>query len=164
MGGAAAIDQGEGVAGGDAGVAEGVALAEAGVLDKPGGGKFDAGAGAEARGGPVGDGGGVQVEVAGEVLEILREDDGVLKEGAGAAGVGVVWSEEHAFRAADLADGVVHLERCGLLAGEARGKVGVGEVGPGIGREAEGDGGDDVAAASVVVEEAGAVGEAAGLV
>lgn len=164
IGGAPAIDQGQGVAGGDAGVAENVAFAEAGVFDQPGGGELDAGAAPEGTGGPVGDLGGVEVELAGEVFEVGRGEDGVLEEGAGAARVGIARGEEHAFGAADLADGMVDLDRCGLLAGEAFGKIGVGEVGRGVGGKAEDDGGDDVAAAGVGVEEAGAVGKAAGFV
>ncbi len=41
-GGVASIDEGEGVAGGDSGVAHGVALDEAGALEQPGGGQLDA--------------------------------------------------------------------------------------------------------------------------
>jgi len=39
-GGVVPVDQGEGVAGGDAGWAEAVALDEAGVLEEPGGGEL----------------------------------------------------------------------------------------------------------------------------
>ncbi len=161
MGGTATVDEGEGVAGGDAGVAEGEAFAEAGLLNEPAGGELGARAGGLAGGGPVGDQCGVEMKAAGDVFEVGRGDDGVLEKRAGGAGIGVSGDEEHALGAADLVDGVVDLERCGLLAGEVLCEVGVGEVGCGVTREAEGDGGDDVAAAGGGVKEAGSIGEAA---
>ncbi len=161
VGGFAAVDEGEGVAGGDASVAELEAFAEAGLLDEPGGGEFGGGAGGVVGGGPVWDRRGVEMEGAGDVFEVGGGDNWVLEEGAGGASVGVAGSEEHALGAADLADGMVDLDGCGLPAGEVAGEVGVGEVGRGATREAEGDGGDEVAAAGGGVEEAGAVGEAA---
>jgi len=149
---------------GDAGVPEREALGEAGSFDEPGGGELDSASRADAGCGPVRNLGGIERETAGEIVELPGEDDWILEEGAGAAGIGVTGNEEHALCAADLADGVVNLERRGLLAGEVLGEVGVGEVRPRFGREAKGDSGDDVAFPGLGVEEAGAVGKAAGLV
>jgi hypothetical protein len=159
VGGAAAVDQGEGVARGDAGLAEAVSLVEAGAFEQPGGGQL----GEAVRCGPVGDGGGFQVERGRDGGECFDGDDGVLEEGAGAAAVGVSFDQEHAFAAADLADGVVDVERRGggCARGEVLLQVGVAEVGRGGGVETEGDAGDDVAAAVGGVETAAAVAEGA---
>jgi len=107
--GLTSIDQGEGVAGGDAGWACAVALDEAGVLKEPGGGEFDLGFWIVrtvdvCR--PVGDFFGGEIGGGCDGRELGGGDYGVFEKGASAAGVGVSWVDDHTLGAADVADGV----------------------------------------------------------
>jgi len=94
-GGAAAVDDGEDVLGGEAGAAHGEAFAEAGEFDEPGSGELDHVAGGwEVRaGGKLGDLIGVTVGDGCEAGNFCSRHDGILEEGAGRARVGIVDGE-----------------------------------------------------------------------
>ena len=164
-GGVATVDEGKGVARGDAGLTvwlQGEALGEAGVFEQPGCGQLDA----FVPGRPVGDGGGIDAKGGGDVIEGRGWDNGIFEERSGAAAVLLAGNEQHAFAVADLANGVVDIGgrgrvACGDLRGEVTDKVGVGEVRRGVLVEAEGDLGDDVAVTVGRVEDAVAIAEAA---
>ena len=136
-----AVDEGEGVAGGDSYGAEREAFGEAGALDEPGCRELYF----PRRSWPVGDFG----EFGGDAGQGGGRDDGVFEEGAGGAGVGggVGGVDEHAFAVADLADGVVDVQRRRVGAAEGD-EVRIGEVGLGGGVEGKVDSGDDVSVAA----------------
>ena len=157
--GAFARDQRKAVAGRDADRAEAETLAEAGALQQPGGGELDA-VGASR---PVRCGIGGKREGLCDAVKGCLWNDGVLEKRAGAAAVGIAGGKNHALGPADLADGA------GDLAGGRRGvraempkQIRIGETRTGAKVEAEGDGGDDVAAGLDGVEQASAVAELAG--
>lgn len=153
------------MAGGDAGASEDEAAGEAGALKKPGSGYLDV---TLRRGRPPRDALQVELELGGDAVKGGCGDDWILKEGAGAGAVGVSFDQEHALGTTDLADSVVDLEGRGWITGEPVGEVagdiGIRQIGAGSGREPEGNGRNDVAATLRAVEDAGAVGEAAGVV
>ncbi len=113
--GFAAIHEGQRVAGGDGGVAEGVAFGQAGLLNEPG--SRDLYGGGEFRcktDGIVG-------RLFGGGSSDLREpgfgDDGVFEEAARAAAIGIAFDEKHAFALANVSDESDDLLQRGLGAG-----------------------------------------------
>ena len=161
--------------------AESVALGKAGALDEPSGGELGLGGGSPLRDGAAGVGGfgmggdgpvldllNADAEMVRDAIEGGQRDYGILEEGSGGAEVaaggvdGVLGQEQHAFRAADAADGAVDLERAGAgFAFKEAQEVGVLEVRFVVDGEGEVHARDEEAAALGGVEDAGAVGEAA---
>jgi hypothetical protein len=93
-------------------------------------------------------------------------DDGIFEKRSGAADVGVrdlfLRVDEHALGAADLANGVVDIERRGVgIFREVALEIRVGEDGTGRRIKAKSNAEDDVAIAVSGVEDAGAIGESA---
>src|SRR4051794_16181915 len=162
---AAAVRQRERVLGGDRD-AVGIALAaaEAGALDEPGGGGLHAsvGLGERRRGGLVAE----RVDHAAlEGGEVRRVEDRVREERPRADRVRVGRVDDHALAAAQREDGVADVlqrRRRAELDVERPGELGVADRGRAVrAREDEGDREDDPAAGRAL-EDAGAVGEAAG--
>lgn len=156
----AAIDKGEGMTGGDSGIAQGKALGEARPFEEPGGREFDP----ACFRGPVRDPIRRNAKRRGDADQDGFRNDGIFEERSGATAVGFALDDEHAFAVADGTDGVVDVQRRGGFVCEMMLEVGVGQVGFCQAAEAKGDGGDDVSIAMDGVEDAAAVGEAALLV
>ena len=94
-------------------------------------------------------------------------DDGILEERPCALAVRAALSDEHSLLFANGTHGVVDLAECGLVAtfdllGEVAFYVSVAQGGLSVGVELVKDGGDDVAATRIGVEEAAPVAEMAG--
>ncbi len=97
-GGVASVDEGEGVAGGDSGVAQGEAFREASLFEQPCSGEFDE---AICR---LASGEWCQREMFSVVAISARMsigNDGVFEEGAGAAAVGFAFDDQHSLAVAD---------------------------------------------------------------
>ena len=155
--GVPAIDERKSVAGGDSSLAEGESFVEAGAFEQPCGGELDL----AVRGGPVGDGSGIQVELGGDLGQGAGWDDGVFEEGACAAAVLLAFNEEHALAVTNLADGVVDIDGFGWSSGvgEVGLEVGVGEVRCRVEVEVKLNPGNNISAAMGGVEDATAIGE-----
>ena len=154
--GAAAVDEREGVAGRDSSLAHSEVFGKTGLLEEPCGGEFDL----AFVGWPVGDFFDWDIQGDGYLGEEILGYDWVLEEGAGAAGVGFAFDDEHAFAVTDATYCVVDVDGRWSEAVEVTLQIGVREIGFSRAVEAERNGGDDVTIAVAGVEDAAPVGEA----
>jgi len=145
------------VAGRDSGLAQCEAFGKTGLFKEPCGGEFDL----TFVGWPVGDFFDGDIQGDGYLEEEIFGYDWVLEEGAGAAGVGFAFDDEHSFAVTDATYCMVDVNGGWGEAVEVTLQIGVCEIRFGRAVEAEGDGGDDVTIAVGSVEDAPAVGEAA---
>ena len=148
------VDEGKGVAAGNAGMSENVAFVKTRLLDEPGSGQLDEVISGRMAGNATGKFGNAGI--------VAGADDGILEEAAGAAAVGIPGDDKHAFAPADGADGRADLgERRLVGLRKILLQVGVGEARCAVFLQSVVDAGDDVASALGGVENAAAIREAA---
>ncbi len=109
-GGVASVDQGQGVAGGDSGVALLEAFGEAGFSRSHAAGSLVW----PSEAGQLGMVSAGMLRVAAMASRVAVRDDGVFEEGAGAAAVGFAVDEKHALAVTDGADSVVDVDGGGV--------------------------------------------------